>query len=86
MRSTSGNGSAAASAFRRKSCSGEQSLLSVTIDEADTDAENVDEKTILINHVAGSTSSAAPGASGANADSDVRTGSALSERYGRLLF
>jgi len=31
--------SVAAAAFRRKSCSGEQSLLSATIDEADTDED-----------------------------------------------
>ena len=30
---------AAVAAFRRKSCSGDQSLLSVTIDEADTDED-----------------------------------------------
>jgi len=30
---------AAVAAFRRKSCSGDQSLLSATIDEADTDEE-----------------------------------------------
>lgn len=30
---------AAVAAFRRKSCSGDQSLLSATIDEADTDED-----------------------------------------------
>jgi len=36
LRSTS---TAAVAAFRRKSCSGDQSLLSATIDEADTDED-----------------------------------------------